>query len=144
MRKVLLISALIIACPALAQEESAATNGLYPKEDHEFYVPSGKTRSIGYLWGGLKTADCTFWNVKDIDARVTQQPKNGTVQLVEDNMVVSYKPDHPGHKCNGKRVVALKINYKSADKFVGVDEFEMFILWPNSKASEKHVTVNVK
>ena len=134
---------ILIACPALAQEVEA-TNGLYPKEDHDFYVPSGKTRPLGVLWGGLKLGDCTAWDVKEIDARVIQQPKNGTVQLVEDTIVVGYKPDHPGHKCNGKKIRAIKINYKSADKFTGVDEFDMFIMWPNSKGNEKHFTVNVK
>jgi hypothetical protein len=39
---------------------------------------------------------------------------------------------------------SIAINYKSADKFVGTDEIELFVVWPNNFGHEVHYTVNVK
>jgi hypothetical protein len=144
MRKLLIVSALLMLGSSALAQEVTSTNGLYPREDIELYVPAGKSRAFAMLWGGVNFAECTFWNPKDIEVRVVQEPEHGAFQLIEQQITAAYKADHPAVKCNGKKAGALKAQYKANDKFVGTDEFELFIMWPNGKGQERHITVNVK
>ena len=73
-----------------------------------------------------------------------EEPTNGTIQILPGDVIAGFKKDSPLAKCAGKKMRALNVNYKSSDKFVGTDEFELFIMWPNSRASEMHFIVNVK
>jgi hypothetical protein len=123
-------------------EESEDRGGLYRKVEKDLYVPSGKTRKLGSLYGAL--ADCTPWDIKEIEVRTIQEPTHGTVQFVPGDVIAGFKKDSSLAKCAGKRMRALNVNYKAADKFIGTDEFELFIMWPNGRASEMHFYMNVK
>jgi hypothetical protein len=123
-------------------EEPEDRGGLYSKTEKDLYVPSGKMRKLGSLYGAF--GDCTPWDIKEIEVKTTQEPTNGTIQIVPGDVVAGFKKDSSLVKCSGRKMRALNVNYKSADKFVGTDEFELFIMWPNSRASEMHFIVNVK
>jgi hypothetical protein len=141
-RNFLTCTAILIALgtPALAQVPE--DTGLYPKREQEVYVPSGKTRKVYWLIGAW--GDCTPWKVSDVEIKTTQEPKNGTVQFEPAEGIATFKQDGPLAKCHGRKMRGLNINYKSSDKFVGTDEFELLVMWPNSRATEMHFTVNVK
>jgi hypothetical protein len=144
MRNVIICTAILIASlqsPTLA-EESSSTAGALNRVDQEAFVPSGKARKVWSLYG--TNTDCTPWNVKEIEAKTVQEPKNGTVQISETEVTAMFRNDTPSSKCSGKKMRALGVTYKSADKFVGTDEFELFVIWPNSRATELHFTINVK
>jgi hypothetical protein len=130
---------------ATAQDASGynSANGLYERSEHEYYVPSGKQRRLALLHGA-KLADCVPWDVNQIEVRVVQEPKNGTLKIGPEDGVTTFKASTPLGKCAGKKTRGIAINYKSADKFVGTDEIELFVVWPNNFGHEVHYTVNVK
>jgi hypothetical protein len=142
MRKALIFSAISLAAISSAIAQDTITAGSYPRAETDFYVPSGKLRTVGRLYGAQ--LDCTPWSVSEIEVRITQEPKNGTLKIVPGEVVAGFKTESPLAKCNGKKMPALNVNYKSNDKYVGTDEFELFVIWPNSRAQEQHATINVK
>lgn len=108
----------------------------------EVYVPSGKARKVVALYGA--NSDCSPWNINDIEVRRKQEPKNGILQIASGEVVSAFKKDSPAANCGGKKVRALNIVYKATSEFVGTDEFELFVMWPNGRASEMSFTVNVE
>jgi hypothetical protein len=140
------IAALMLtATNAPAQDASgdSSPNGLYERSENELYVPSGKQRRLAFLHGA-KVADCVPWDVNQIEVRVVNEPKNGTLKFGPEDGVATFKANTPLGKCAGKKTRGIAINYKSTDKFVGTDEFEIFVVWPNNRGGEVHYTVNVK
>jgi hypothetical protein len=139
----MIVSAISLATisGAIARDNMTVA-GLYQREQLDVYVPSGKLRTVGYLYGSK--ADCTPWNISDIEVRIVEQAKNGTVKIVPGEIVAGFRKESLLEKCNGKKMPALHITYKSNDKYVGTDDFELFVIWPTNIAQEKQVNVNVK
>jgi hypothetical protein len=131
--------AVVLSSSAFAQGQES---GLYSKEEKEMFAPSGKARRAYSLYGAH--GNCTPWNLKDIDVRTTKEPSNGKLEITQGEVVAGFKKDGPTAHCGGKKVRAILVEYKSTDKFVGQDEFELFVMWPNGRASEFYTTVNVK
>lgn len=146
----MLTAAMVLAATAMTVATSTAqdaagtssANGLYERNEHEYYVPSGKQRRLAFLNGAK--IDCASWDVNQIEVRVVQEPKNGALKIGPEDGLMSFKANTALGKCAGKKTRGIAINYKSADKFIGTDEFEIFVIWPNNFGNEMHYSVKVK
>jgi hypothetical protein len=121
--------------------EVLAKEGVLKKEVKRF-VPAGKTRTIWFL-GGTQT-DCTPWDLTAADAQTTKAPEHGTLEVVRAERAVTYAKDHPQAKCSGKKVYGLDVNYKSRGDYRGIDEAEIFVMWPYGTASQLHFHIDVR
>jgi hypothetical protein len=129
----LIILAFGLSSSAFAQE------GL-EKKQFTRVVPSGKNQRIGFYTH--LNPDCTTSGATDI--RITKQPEHGSVEITPTINFPSYPKEHVRFKCNEHKVRGLQLNYKSAEKYVGSDEFELLVLWPTGFALEVHYDVSVR
>src|SRR5689334_23158397 len=60
----------------------------------------------------------------------------------------SFWPGYPKEniraKCNEHKVRGVQVNYKSAEKYVGDDAFDLLVLFPAGTAWEVHYDVSVR
>ena len=52
--------------------------------------------------------------------------------------------DHNRAKCNEHKVKGMQVYYKSAEKYVGNDELELLLLFPNGFGWEVHYDISVR
>jgi hypothetical protein len=110
---------LLTMCGAvLAQSQPAVT--MTP------VVPTGKMRQVGFYTS--INPDCS--NTGDIDARITQQPQQGTVELEQGAGFSFFHEKNPRSACNTRQVQGIKVKYTSKDGFTGKDTFEVEFLTP--------------
>ena len=89
-------------------------------------VPSGKTRQVGFFTS--LNPDCT--GAGDIDARITKQPQNGSVEVEPGTGFAVYPEKNPRAVCNTKQVQGIRIKYTSKEAYTGKDTFEVEFLTP--------------
>jgi hypothetical protein len=135
---------LLLSSSAFAQEkeptdaEVIAKQGMVQKDVFRF-VPTGKKISV-YLLGGAHY-DCTSW---EAEVQTTKAPKHGTVEIAPTEQIVFYAKDSPQARCNGKKVQAHSVTYKSSGDYKGPDEFDLFVMWDNGTAQELHFKTSVR
>jgi hypothetical protein len=103
-------------------------------------VGSGANQRIGFF--NYLNPDCTA--PSDTQIRVTKQPEHGTVEIKPATNFPSYPKEHVRAKCNEHKVRGVQVNYKSADKYVGSDELELLVLFPNRFAWEVYYGISVR
>jgi hypothetical protein len=109
---------LLLSTPVLAQTTAPAT--------FSPVVPVGKARQVGFFTA--LNPDCT--GAGDIDARVTKEPHNGTVQVEPGAGFTNYPQTNPRNACNTKQVQGMRITYTSKEGYTGKDAFEVEFLAP--------------
>jgi len=115
----------------------------YLKSDHfngGRSVPSGKNQRIGFFTH--LNPDCTASGATEI--RITKQPEHGSVEITPTINFPSYPKEHVRFRCNEHKVRGSQLNYKSAEKYIGSDEFELLVLWPTGFGLEVHYDVSVR
>jgi hypothetical protein len=103
-------------------------------------VASGKKERIGFYTS--LHPDCTSRG--DADIRVTKQPEHGTIETAPATSFPSYPKEHVRYKCNQHKVRGVQVNYKSAEKYVGNDAFDLLVLFPGGFAWEVHYDISVR
>jgi hypothetical protein len=103
-------------------------------------VPSGKSQGIGFYTH--LNPDCTASGNTEI--RSTKQPEHGSTEITPAINFPSYPKESARFKCNEHKVRGWQLNYKSAEKYVGSDEFELLVLWPTGFGWEVHYDVSVR
>src|SRR5262249_54780850 len=101
---------------------------------------SGKNQKVGF-YTSLHPG-CTAMG--DMDIRITKQPEHGSVETKPATDFPSYPKDHVRFKCNDHKVRGMLVNYKSAEKYVGSDAFELLALFPSGFAWEVHYDIDVR
>ena len=86
--------------------------------------------------------DCTARG--NINIRVTKQPEHGSTETIGTITFPSYPKEHVLFKCNDHKVRGMQVNYKSAEKYVGGDELELLVLFPNGFAWEVRYNIDVR
>jgi hypothetical protein len=129
----------VLAFGLLSSSAFAQVEGL---EKHQFtrVVASGKKVRIGFFTS--LHPDCTSRG--DADIRVTKQPEHGTVETAPEISFPSYPKDHVRFNCNQHKVKGVQVNYKSAEKYVGDDAFELLALFPSGFAWEIRYNIDVR
>jgi hypothetical protein len=123
----------------LLSSSAFAQEGL---EKHQFtrVAASGKKERLGFFTS--LHPDCTSRG--DTDIRITKQPEHGTVETAPEISFPGYPKEHVRFKCNEHKVKGVQVNYKSTEKYVGDDAFELLALFPNGFAWEVHYDVSVR
>jgi hypothetical protein len=103
-------------------------------------IASGTKQQIGFF--SSLNPDCSASG--DVTIRVTKQPEHGTVDVITAMSFPGYPKDSDRYKCNQHRVKGMQINYKSAEKYVGDDAFDLLVLFPSGNAWEARYDVSVR
>jgi hypothetical protein len=88
------------------------------------FVPTGKKRLVGFFTN--LNPDCSI--AGEIDARVTKQPENGTVEVETGTGFANYADNNQRHACNLKSSSGMRVTYTSKESFIGGDTFEVEFL----------------
>jgi hypothetical protein len=116
--------------------------GIEGQENQTFtrVVASGTKQRMGFFHA--LHPDCTATG--DVNVRVTKQPEHGTVETVGTTGYARYPKENIRSKCNQHKVKGMLVNYKSAEKYTGNDEFDLLVLYPGGFASELHYDISVR
>jgi hypothetical protein len=134
--KTLLLTVLtfgLLSSSAFAQE------GL-EKKQFTRVVASGTNQRIGFYTS--LNPDCTARG--KINIRITKQPEHGSTETTPEINFPTYPKEHVRAKCNDHKVRGMQVNYKSAEKYVGSDELELLVLFPNGFAWEVRYNMDVR
>ena len=125
--------------PEQLQEERSGIEGLESQTLTRVVFASGAKHRIGFYVD--LNPDCS---VGDINVRVTKQPEHGTVETVAATDYVRFPKENIRSKCNLQKVKGTLVNYKTAEKFTGKDEFDLLILYPEGFARKLHFDISVR
>ena len=89
----------------------------------------------------LKT-DCTA--LGKVVVRITAQPKNGSAEVEEGEVVPNIDKDSIYFSCNGKKVTGSRLIYTSAENFVGKDSIEIEAFFPQGSSRKEKYIITVK
>ena len=118
-------------------EEQPRQEGL-EKKQFTRVVSSGAKQRIGFFHA--VHPDCTASG--DVNIRVTKQPEHGSVETTTATLFPGYPKENIRSKCNDVR--GMQVNYKSEEKYVGDDAFDLLVLLPNGTAWEVHYDISVR
>src|SRR5262245_44970195 len=129
-------------CENLSGKLCTSSEATHPSKrfDYTRHIPSGAKRTIEFL--AAVNEDCG--KADGYDIKVVQQPEHGTIEIVPGSGFAKWPKDAQRAKCNDKRIPGLNVNYKSANGFLGTDEFEIFAMTPSGWAREVHYTIKVR
>jgi hypothetical protein len=123
----------------LLSSSAFAQEGL-EKKQFTRVVASGTNVRIGFFTS--LNSDCTARG--NINIRVTKQPEHGSTETTTTINFPTYPKEHVRFKCNDHNVRGMQVNYKSAEKYVGSDELELLVLFPNGFAWEVRYNIDVR
>jgi hypothetical protein len=123
----------LLSSPAFGQE------GLEKKQFTRVVASGTNTRINFFTW---TNPDCTA--IGNVNVRVTKQPEHGSTETPTTTNFPNYPKEHVRFKCNEHKVKGIQINYKSAEKYVGDDAFDLLVLFPNGFAWEVHFDISVR
>jgi hypothetical protein len=127
----------LLSSSAFAEEQPRP--GLEKKQFTRVVASGTNTRMGFFTW---TNPDCTA--IGNVNVRVTKQPEHGTVEITTEANFPGYPKEHVRFKCNEHKVKGMQIKYKSAEKYIGDDAFELLVLYPNGFGSEVHYDVSVR
>ena len=78
------------------------------------------------------------------EIRITKQPEHGSTEITPAMNFPTYPKESARFKCNEHKVRGWQLNYKSAEKYSGKDEFDLLILFPSGFAWEHHYDMTVR
>jgi hypothetical protein len=140
--KTFLLGAVILGLLSLsvAAEDASPSPPEPEKKQYSRFVPPGVKRKIGFFHS--LNPDCT--STGDILARVVKAPQHGTVETPSASDFATYPKDNIRFKCNEHKVRGIQVIYKSDDKYVGDDEFEVLLLFASGNAWNLHYKIGVR
>jgi hypothetical protein len=142
----LLLLAVLGFSPALAQEgtREATTDNpaiTMPKPIAiSRFVPSGEERNIGFVVALFP--DCSSRGLTV--GRLVKPPAHGTMTFAAAESFSTYPATSRLASCNERKSPGLNITYKSNDAYVGEDEAEIFLIFPDGSGAEWHYLILVR
>jgi hypothetical protein len=124
---------------AVAQEASPAPDSPKVFKVTRF-VPSGEGRTIAKITA--LNRDCSL--LGPVVGRVIEKPAHGEVSFETGDFFPTYAQTNPLFECNSKRVSGLMINYRSEQDFLGQDNMNILLIFPDGTAAEWDYTLVVK
>jgi hypothetical protein len=127
--------------PEQHREESNQMLGVEGVQKMELthVVASGTDQRIYFFYA--VHPDCS---ASDINIRVTKQPEHGTVETAAATDFPDFGRENIRHRCNRHKVRGQQVNYKSAEKYIGSDTFELLVLFPGGFTREVHLNIDVR
>jgi hypothetical protein len=130
---------LMVLAFGLLSSSAFAQEGL-EKREFTRVVASGTNQRIGFFTA--LNPDCSASG--NVNIRVTKKPEHGSTETTTAVNFPSYRKENIRSKCNDHKVRGMQINYKSAEKYVGSDELELLVLFPNGFAWEVRYNIDVR
>jgi hypothetical protein len=131
------MKSLLLTVLAFGLSSSAFAQEGLQKKQFTRVVASGAKQGIGFYTS--LNPDCTA--IRDVNIRVTKQPEHGSTETTTAINFPGYPKESSHYKCNDHKVRGMQVNYKSAEKYVGNDELELLVLFPNGFAWEVHYDI---
>jgi uncharacterized NAD-dependent epimerase/dehydratase family protein len=128
----------LLSSSAFAQEKSPEQ--MLEKQQLARVVTSGTNQRIGFFYA--VNPDCSASG--DVNVRVTKQPEHGTVDTTAATDFPTFPKENMRARCNNRKVRGVQVNYKSAEKYVGADTFDLLVLFPGGFGQEVHLNINVR
>jgi len=97
------------------------------QKDFKRVVASGKDTDLGFYTALYP--DCTVHDIPIL--RVVKQPEHGSVETLETISFPNYTKKSPSYKCNQQKTKGVLLTYKSAQKFLGKDAFDLLVTMPD-------------
>ena len=128
--------------PEQLREERSHIFGIEGQESQRLtrVVASGAKQRIGFFYA--VHPDCTASG--DVNIRVTKQPEHGSTETTTAMNFPGFPKENIRSKCNDHKIRGMQVNYKSAEKYTGNDEFDLLILFPGGYAWEHHFDISVR
>ena len=105
-------------------------------------VALSDTRTVIY-WAALVNPDCSLAGSYAI--KVRKEPRNGTVEIVDEGGFTNFPSNNPRSKCNTRQVPLTKVFYTSKPDFSGLEVIDLELFDPiQAKSKKVSVTVTVK
>jgi hypothetical protein len=123
----------------LLSSSAFAQEGL-EKKQFTRVVASGTNQRIGFFY--WVNPDCSSGG--NVNVRITKQPEHGSTETTTTSNFPFFPKDSVRARCNEHKVRGVQLNYKSAEKYVGNDELELLVLFPNGFGWEVHYDVSVR
>jgi hypothetical protein len=123
----------------LVSSSAFAQEGL-EKKQFTRVVASSKNQRIGFFT--YLNPDCV--SAGAIEVRITKQPEHGSTETTATINFPTYPKEHVRARCNEHKVRGVQVNYKSAEKYVGSDELDLLVLFPNGFAWEVRYNIDVR
>jgi hypothetical protein len=123
----------------LLSSSAFAQEGLDKKQFTRVVASGSNGRIAFFSW---LNPDCTAGG--NVNIRVTKQPEHGSTETTTAINFPGYPKESSRYKCNDHKVRGMQVNYKSAEKYVGNDELELLVLFPNGFAWEVHIDISVR
>ena len=122
------------------REERSHIFGVEGQENQTFtrVIASGAKQRLDFY--AAVNPDCTATG--DVNVRITKQ--HGTVETTTSTDYTHFPKENIRFKCNEHKVKGMLVNYKSAEKYTGNDEFDLLILYPGGVAREVHYDISVR
>jgi hypothetical protein len=124
----------LLSTSAFAQQEGLE------KKQFTRVVASETNQRIGFFYA--VHPDCSASG--NVNVRMTKKPEHGTVEITPTTHFPNFPKEEIRFKCNQHKVKGMQINYKSAEKYVGDDAFDLLVLFPAGTAWEVHYDVSVR
>jgi hypothetical protein len=134
------VKALLLIILAFGLSSSAFAEETLEKKQFTRVVASETNQRIGFFYA--VNPDCSASG--NVNVRMTKKPEHGTVEITPTSHFPNYPNEAIRFKCNQHRVKGMQINYKSAEKYVGDDAFDLLVLFPAGTAWEVHYDVSVR
>ena len=137
----------LLLSPAFAEEKSPEQQrreesnqiGLQ-KMNWTRIVASGTNQRIGFFYA--VNPDCSASD--DVNIRVTKQPEHGAAETAAATDFPNFERENIRYRCNRHKVRGQRVNYKSAEKYIGSDTLELLALLPGGFAREVHINIDVR
>lgn len=127
--------------PEQHREESNQMLGVEGVQKMELtrVVASGTNQRIYFFY--VVHPDCS---ASAINIRVTKQPEHGTVETAAATDFPNFERENIRYRSNRHKVRGQQVNYKSAEKYIGSDTFELLVLFPGGFTREVHLNIDVR
>jgi hypothetical protein len=132
--------AFLCAPPSMAQEGAADIITMPKPVNVSRFIPSGEERTIGFV--ASLFPDCASRG--PTVGHLIRLPAHGAVILVNADNFPNYNTTNRLASCNDQKSSGLNIIYKAEDGYVGEDEADIFLMFPDGTAAEWHYLILVK
>lgn len=103
-------------------------------------VPSATTQQIDFF--ASLHPDCSATGTPVV--RLIDGPTKGLITTEKGRDFLPFPKGNPRSRCNARRVLGVKLLYRSADAFIGTDKVRILILSGSGESREAAYTIEVR
>jgi hypothetical protein len=136
----LLLFSFLCASPSMAEEGVAETITMPKPTSVSRFIPAGEERTMSFV--ASLFPDCASRG--PIVGRIIKAPAHGALSFVKVDSFPHYIATNRLSSCNDKKSSGLNVLYKAEDGYLGDDDADIFLRFPDGTAAEWHYLILVK